>query len=114
VRIQSGWQWIQNAGTMWDGMGESPLEANEAVAKQMVAFAAMMRVATEEIGVTIMQLAEKSVGARGLLRSEPFERQIRDLTMYLKQPHLDEIPCRVGKFALGSDKRADQVWAPEF
>jgi hypothetical protein len=31
--------------------------------------------------------------------------------MYLKQPHLDEIPVRVGKFALESDSPAHELWA---
>ena len=110
MKAQSGWQWLFDAARMWDGLGQDPLGCDEAAARQMVAFAAMMRLATEEICLEIIGLCQQSVGARGLMRGEPFERITRDLTIYLKQPHLDEIPGRVGKFALESGARADELW----
>ena len=110
MKIESGWHWLLQAGQSWDALGTSPLEADEMAAAQMVALAAMMRLATEEIGVETMALCEKSVGARGLMRGLPFERITRDLTIYLKQPHLDEIPGRVGRWALESNARADELW----
>lgn len=110
TKIESGWHWLRKAGESWDALGASPLEASEGDAARMVALAAMMRLATEEIGLEVMALCEKSVGARGLMRGLPFERVTRDLTIYLKQPHLDEIPGRVGKWALESMARADELW----
>jgi alkylation response protein AidB-like acyl-CoA dehydrogenase len=101
AKIESGTQWLERAGQLWDS---SPS------AEKMVAFAAMMRVATEEICVAILEMCEKSVGARGLMRSLPFERIGRDLTIYLKQPHLDEIPVRVGKYVLENELRSDEIW----
>ena len=92
--VGTGWR---DAGETWDALGEFPWQTSATASAQMVAFAAMMRVATEEIGGEIMALCEKSVGARGLMKTEPFERITRDLTIYLKQPHLDEIPGRVRK-----------------
>lgn len=111
MKVCSGWQWLQSAARMWDDLGESPFDCDAATASRMVAFAAMMRLATEEICLETMQLCEQSVGARGLMKTEPFERMTRDLTMYLKQPHLDEIAGRVGRFALKSDARADELWS---
>ena len=110
MKIESGHHWLRAAGAMWDNLNTAPLDANESEAAKMVAFAAMMRLATEEICLEAMALCEQSVGARGLMRNEPFERITRDLTIYLKQPHLDEIPGRVGRFALESDARADELW----
>lgn len=111
MKIESGWHWLRKAGETWDNLGDSPIEADEQAAAQMVALAAMMRLATEEIGVEVMALCEKSVGARGLMRGQPFERITRDLTIYLKQPHLDEIPGRVGRYVLESRARADELWS---
>lgn len=102
AKVQSGWQWLRSAGEAWENKGD---------AAQMVAFAAMMRVATEEICNSVLEMAERSVGARGLLRPSAVERLSRDLTMYLKQPHLDEIPVRVGKFALESEAPAHELWS---
>ncbi len=110
MKVQSGWQWLRSAAQMWDDLGENPLDCGDVAASRAVAFAAMMRLATEEICLETMQLCEQSVGARGLMKSEPFERITRDLTMYLKQPHLDEIAGRVGSFALQSEARADELW----
>lgn len=101
AKVQSGWQWLQSAAQMWESRDN---------AAQMVAFAAMMRVATEEICNAVLEMAEKSVGARGLMRPSPIERISRDLTMYLKQPHLDEIPVRVGKWVLESEAPAHELW----
>ena len=113
MKVQSGWQWLQDAARMWDDLGANPLDAGDVAASRMVAFAAMMRLATEEICLETMQLCQQSVGARGLMRGEPFERITRDLTIYLKQPHLDEIAGRVGTFALDSQARADELWSGE-
>ncbi|BCM90288.1 hypothetical protein IAD21_02139 [Abditibacteriota bacterium] len=102
AKVQSGWQWLRSAGEAWERRGDGG---------QMVAFAAMMRVATEEICNSVLEMAERSVGARGLLRPCAVERLSRDLTMYLKQPHLDEIPVRVGKFAMESEAPAHELWS---
>ncbi len=101
AKIESGWQWIERAGRVWDSHPD---------AAQMVAFAAMLRVATEEICNFTLEMTAKSVGARGLLRPQPFERMLRDLTLYTKQPHLDEIPVRAGKWALETDTRCDEFF----
>lgn len=103
ARVQGGWQWLESAANAWEARGD---------AAQTVAFAAMMRVATEEICLEVLEMAEQSVGARGLLRPCPIERIGRDLRLYLKQPHLDEIPLRVGKWALESNAPAHQLWTP--
>ena len=110
MKVQSGWQWLTDAARMWDELGAQPFESGAVAASRMVAFAAMMRLATEEICLDVMALCGQSVGARGLMRTEPFERLTRDLTIYLKQPHLDEIAGRVGSWALASESRADELW----
>ncbi len=103
AKIESALMWIERAGKVWDSNPD---------AAQMVAFAAMMRVATEEICNFVMEMTAKSVGARGLLRPHPFERMLRDLSIYTKQPHLDEIPCRAGKWALNQEVRCDEFFSP--
>ena len=110
MKVESGWQWLHAAGARWDALGATPLAVGANGAAQMVAWAAMMRLATEEICGEVMASCERSVGARGLMRNHPFERITRDLTIYLKQPHLDEIPGRVGRFALETSARADELW----
>ena len=77
-----------------------------------IAYANLMRTATEDICLRTLQLAERSVGARGLLQPEPFERLHRDLTHYLRQPAPDAILADAGRFALDSDQPSYQLWQP--
>ena len=76
----------------------------------LAAYANACRTTTEDICLDTLRLAERCVGARGLLQPEPFERLHRDLTHYLRQPAPDGALADVGRFALGSDAPAYQLF----
>ncbi|WP_223653976.1 acyl-CoA dehydrogenase family protein [Hymenobacter psoromatis] len=67
------------------------------------------RTVVEDHCLDTLRLAERCVGARGLLQPEPFERLHRDLTHYLRQPAPDAVLAEAGRFALGSDKPGYQL-----
>ncbi len=103
--IESGNQWLQTAGTKtdaWLSQGET--------AETIVAYANMTRTAIEEICLRVMPLAEKSVGARGLMRPLPFERIHRDLTFYLRQPAPDATLTDIGRYVLTHTTDANDLW----
>ncbi|QIL76955.1 acyl-CoA dehydrogenase family protein [Hymenobacter sp. HDW8] len=75
-----------------------------------VAYANLVRTAIEDICLRTLQLAERCVGARGLLRPEPFERLHRDLTHYLRQPAPDAAIADAGRFALAQTEPAHRLW----
>ncbi len=104
--IESGNQWLRAAGQKTDGWianGDDPAI--------VINYANMTRTAIEQICLTVMQLAERSVGARGLLRPLPFERIHRDLTMYLRQPAPDATLLDIGKYvAQHHNTCADDLW----
>jgi alkylation response protein AidB-like acyl-CoA dehydrogenase len=107
---QSGQLWLQGAAThvvlpVQPGAKPTPAETTASTT-----YANLMRTATEEICLRTLQLAERSVGARGLLQPEPFERLHRDLTHYLRQPAPDAILADAGRFALDSDKPSYELW----
>lgn len=104
-RIESGNQWLWAAGQHNDEW----LRANADPAK-LVTYANMTRTAIEEICLRVMQLAERSVGARGLLRPLPFERIHRDLTMYLRQPAPDATLADIGRYVAGSPVATHALW----
>ena len=54
----------------------------------------------ERCALDVAERVERGVGARGLLATEPFERRIRDLRMYLRQPAIDATLLRVARAAL--------------
>jgi alkylation response protein AidB-like acyl-CoA dehydrogenase len=106
ILIESGNQWLRAAGEKTDAW-----LATDADPARVVTYANMTRTAIEQICLTVMPLAERSVGARGLLRPLPFERIHRDLTMYLRQPAPDAALLDVGRHALNHHQtRADALW----
>ncbi len=107
IALESGSLWLQGAAEVVDiGPGRSSTgEVN-----RMVNYANMTRLAIETICMNVIRLAERAVGARGLLQPSPIERIIRDLTLYLRQPAPDAAQASVGRLVLESDKLIHKVW----
>ncbi|GAB3639884.1 acyl-CoA dehydrogenase family protein [Spirosoma arcticum] len=103
--IESGNQWIDAAGQKADEWCQRGAEAD-----RIVAYANMTRTAIEEICLRVMQLAERSVGARGLMRPLPFERIHRDLTFYLRQPAPDATLLDIGQYVLKNETDGHDLW----
>ena len=100
IALESGRQWLHGAAGHASRAGANAPGAAEAT----VAYANMTRTAIEKICLDMLQLAERCVGARGLLQPLPFERLHRDLTHYLRQPAPDGSLADVGRFVLdGND-----------
>ncbi len=103
--IESGNQWLRSAGDytdQWVADGTDPAK--------LVAYANMTRTAIESICLQVMPLCERCVGARGLLRPQPFERIHRDLTMYLRQPAPDATLVDIGRYVLTNTTPAYALW----
>jgi alkylation response protein AidB-like acyl-CoA dehydrogenase len=101
ILLESGRHWLQGAARQ---------AAAPAPAATTVAYANMTRTAIEAICLDMLRLAERCVGARGLLQPEPFERLHRDLTHYLRQPAPDAALADVGRFVLEQPEPADGIW----
>ena len=107
---ETGQRWLRGAAV------QAPLPATAIEAQSPAqlaavgAYANLLRSVTEDICLTTLRLAERSVGARGLLQPEPFERLHRDLTHYLRQPAPDAVLAEAGRFALSSDRPAYELW----
>ena len=104
--VESGNQWIQSAGDKTDQWLSEPGDQSA----KIVAYANMTRTAIEEICLRALQLTERSVGARGLLRPLPFERIHRDLTMYLRQPAPDATLTDIGNYVLNDKGNTHDLW----
>ncbi|RIV18501.1 acyl-CoA dehydrogenase family protein [Fibrisoma montanum] len=103
--IESGNQWLNAAGDktdVWLTQDDS--------ADKIVAYANMTRTAIEQICLRTMELAERSVGARGLLRPLPFERIHRDLSMYLRQPAPDAALTGIGHYVFHTSSPTHDLW----
>ena len=105
--------WVEKAGAVAE---ECLLREDEARRERMVECANMMRLAIERLSTRMMQMVTAGVGAHGLLQPARFERVIRDLTMYLRQPAPDQTLADVGRASLrkaekARDGVADGFWS---
>jgi len=100
IAVGSGHQWIRAAASKLDDYMKKPT-ANEG--EKLIIFANMMRTAIEQICTDVISLCQKCVGARGLNKPFHFERIIRDLSTYLRQPAPDAVLADVGSFVLNSN-----------
>lgn len=107
IAVESGALWLRGAAALAD---RSPFVGGTGDAETFVAYVNMARTAIERICLDTMRLAEQTVGARGLLPPHPFERIIRDLTLYLRQPAPDAALASAGRYVLEHVLRADQLW----
>ena len=101
ILIETGNLWIQNVGKLVEH------QTNE----QIIQYANMTRTAIEKIGLDVMQLSERCVGARGLLYPQPFARLHADLTTYLRQPAPDIALAQVGAYVGQQTLPAHALWS---
>lgn len=99
IAVETGNHWITGAALRMDQYMQRPNKKN---AEQLIFYANMTRIAIEQICTEVMQLCVKCIGARGLNKPYHFERIIRDLTTYLRQPSPDAVLADVGNHALNS------------
>jgi len=102
--VESGNLWLNQAGLKTDEWLKTPAQT-----EKILAYANMVRSAIEDICLRTMQLSERSVGSRGLMRPNAMERVHRDLTTYLKQPAPDASLMSIGNYVYNQDS-TDGLW----
>ncbi|VVT05217.1 acyl-CoA dehydrogenase family protein [Rhizobium sp. EC-SD404] len=95
--VETGYLWLDRVGREWGQTG---------FADAVIPSTAAARGAVESAAVLVLDLAEKSVGAAGMIAPHPLERLVRDLRTYLRQPNPDGAADILGKSV------ADLNWAP--
>lgn len=98
LNAQAAVLWIERSAAI----AEEALAPNttKLASEHMVDTANMARLAVERLALSTMQLVTTGVGAHGLLRPHRFERILRNLTMYLRQPSPDRTLADVGRESL--------------
>jgi alkylation response protein AidB-like acyl-CoA dehydrogenase len=94
IAVETGERWLAGAAERVD-LAPDPACVDDPTPS--VTYANMTRLAIERVCLEVMELTERAVGARGLLRPHPFERLVRDLTLYLRQPAPDAALAQVGQ-----------------
>ena len=111
IRIETGNLWLEGAGAAFDIYLQS--EKSAADVERVLSYTNMMRTAIEAICTDLITLCQKCVGARGLMRPHLFERVIRDLTIYLRQPAPDAALADAGRFVLENEAPVNRLWSDE-
>ncbi len=102
--VESGAHWLRRAGELMD--------CPDMDAQAQVEYSHMARAMVEEVCLEVIRLADRTAGARGLLRPYPFERLHRDLTLYLRQGGADAALVEAGAYILESLRPSDALWTP--
>ncbi|MGI4747795.1 MAG: acyl-CoA dehydrogenase family protein [Janthinobacterium lividum] len=63
----------------------------------------LARIACEQAGLTVIQLAQRALGLQGFLQTNQAERVMRDLATYLRQPAPDETLVEAAMWFTGRD-----------
>ena len=103
LAVDEGYGWLDRAGGAWAGTFDDPDGAAGAAA---IAAANAARCGVERLALEVLELAERGIGAAGLIAPHPFERRLRDLRTYLRQPNPDGALAALGK------AMADDQWRP--
>lgn len=82
--VETGYLWLGRCAESW-----SRAQGDEAAGAEAVATVNAARGAVEAAALRVLELAERSVGAAGLIAPHPLERRLRDLRTYLRQPNPD-------------------------
>jgi len=106
IAVEGGRRWLEAAARLDLGPGAAGGDV-----QSTLAYANMTRLAIEDACLRVLDLVQRSAGARGLLRPSPIERIVRDLTFYLRQPAPDAALAAVGQAVLDGDGRATERWA---
>lgn len=102
IAAESALLWVARAARMAD---DDTLDADA-----RVAFVNCARLAVERAGLDVLELAQRSVGLQGFMRSHPMEQQSRDLATYLRQPNPDKALGDAAGFGLASPAPLLRLW----
>lgn len=103
VAVQGAYGWLDHAAAAWSEAERSP-EAGD----RLMAAANGARGAVEAAALVVLEEAERAIGAAGMIAPHPFERLMRDLRTYLRQPNPDGAATAFGAAV------ASGAWEPDF
>ncbi len=102
IAAESARLWVERAAAI---VAEGALDGD-----RLVAYVNLARTVVERAGLDVLQLAQRSVGLQGFLRSHPLERLSRDLATYLRQPAPDRALTSAAREVLSTKMRIGDLW----
>jgi alkylation response protein AidB-like acyl-CoA dehydrogenase len=80
----------RETASLWVKQASERAEDRTGDAAGRIAYVNLARLAVEQTALEVMQIVQSSVGLAAFMTSNPIERTIRDLQVYLRQPAPDE------------------------
>jgi len=81
----------QETALLWTQAAATCAEAGTAQVADRVAYVNLARIAVERACLDAMRLAQRSIGFGTFLTTNPLERMLRDMSVYLRQPAPDAV-----------------------
>ena len=103
TEVATGYAWLDHAASWWVKIEKAIGDHDSA---GVIATMNAARTAIERAALHVLELAERSVGAAGMIAPHPLERLLRDLRTYLRQPNPDAALAAVGAAV------AAGLWSP--
>jgi len=97
-------------GRLWTTAAAALAEDPSADAGEIVSYVGMARLVVEQACLSIITLAQRSVGLQALHEASPLERMARDLATYLRQPVPDAIRDAAAASAIAHEGNALDRW----
>lgn len=102
MAVETARLWVEGAASRAVGA--------ERNAGSAIAYVNLARLAVERAGLDVLELAQRSIGLAGFLRTHPVERQLRDLATYLRQPAPDKALTDAATHVLAAPLPAAELW----
>lgn len=93
TEVAAGYAWLDHSASWWAEIGSKIGREHSA---GVIATVNASRTAIERAALHVLELAERSVGAPGMIAPHSLERLLRDLRTYLRQPNPDAALAAVG------------------
>ncbi|MFN4271367.1 MAG: acyl-CoA dehydrogenase family protein [Aliihoeflea sp.] len=101
VAVETGYLWLERVGRAW-GLAAAEGSA-DALQQHLQAATNGARLAIETAAISALDDAEQAIGAAGMISPHPFERLMRDLRTYLRQPNPDGAAAAFGTAVAAGD-----------
>jgi alkylation response protein AidB-like acyl-CoA dehydrogenase len=100
--VETGYLWLERLAGLWTAASRDGAAAE----RRLLAAANGARLVVEAAALAVLEEAERAIGAAGFIAPHPFERLMRDLRTYLRQPNPDGAATAFGAAVAGGD------WTP--
>ena len=99
----------RESARLWIGRAARMEESIESAPATITGYINLARVAVETAGLEIIRLVQRSLGLSAFLQTNPVERLMRDLAIYLRQPATDEALTEAAAWFLDHDVPEDDL-----